>query len=58
MNPLAKWNREVGRTRTIARTVKQLPVSPHFPTTERVGGEIETTTLPLIEAQNIEKLDM
>lgn len=27
MNPLAKWNKEVGRTRTIARTVKQIPVS-------------------------------
>ena len=33
MNPLAKWNRQVGRTRTIARTVKELPVSDHFPTT-------------------------
>ena len=27
MNPLAKWNKEVGRTRTIARTVKQIPLS-------------------------------
>jgi ribosomal protein S5 len=32
MNPLAKWNREVGKTKTIARTIKQLPVSENFPT--------------------------
>ena len=31
MNPLAKWNKEVGRSRIIARSVKQLPVSDHFP---------------------------
>jgi ribosomal protein S5 len=37
MNPLAKWNKEVGRSRTIARTVKQLPVSDHFPTAIGTG---------------------
>jgi ribosomal protein S5 len=25
MNPLAKWNKEIGRTRAVARTIKQLP---------------------------------
>lgn len=30
MNPLAKWNRDVGRSRIVAKTVKALPVSDHF----------------------------
>lgn len=31
MNPLAKWNKEVGRSRIVAKSVKQIPVSDHFP---------------------------
>ena len=31
MNPLAKWNKEVGRSRIVPKTVKQIPVSDHFP---------------------------
>ena len=31
MTPLAKWNREVGRSRITAKSVKELPVSDHFP---------------------------
>jgi ribosomal protein S5 len=31
MNPLAKWNKEVGRSRITAKSVKQLPVSDFFP---------------------------
>jgi hypothetical protein len=34
MNPLAKWNRDVGRSRIVAKTVKALPVSDHFPAVE------------------------
>jgi ribosomal protein S5 len=30
MSPLAKWNKEVGRSRITAKTVKEVPVSDHF----------------------------
>ena len=45
MNPLAKWNKEVGRTRTVARTVKQLPISDAFP----VGEIGEVRPLPVLD---------
>ena len=43
MNPLAKYQREMGKTRTVARSVKQVPVSEHFPTTP------DSQTTPQIE---------
>jgi ribosomal protein S5 len=39
MNPLAKYQREKGKTRTIARSVKQVPVSDHFPAREAIPGD-------------------
>jgi hypothetical protein len=45
MNPLAKWNREVGRSRIIQRTVKEQPISEHF----QLPAETTIASVPIGE---------
>ena len=45
MNPLAKWSKEVGRSRITAKSVKQLPVTEFFP-----PSLAPTEVPPLIES--------